>query len=152
MAIKYAISSFSSSIGYFEQRELQARARKNSALTHLNQMQDKLARLQGSKYEIADARSRMKISELEFKNYIADMKMKLEEVNGRHEKYEVLLSIDNVDINEVQSFLGGKATELLRSTEEKSKLPAEITQAREKLGNTRKDTVNLTPEAGEVGL
>uniref|UniRef100_A0A3Q7JQ73 Kinesin motor domain-containing protein n=1 Tax=Solanum lycopersicum TaxID=4081 RepID=A0A3Q7JQ73_SOLLC len=87
-ALRYSVSSFSSSVGYFEQREAQTRARLNASSTCLNQKKAKLTHLQASK-------------------------------------------------------LSGKATELLKSEEEKTKIQNQMKQIRENLGIKKKEIEDL---------
>ncbi|GFY98894.1 P-loop containing nucleoside triphosphate hydrolases superfamily protein [Actinidia rufa] len=102
MALKYSLSSFSSSAGYFEQREVQARGRFNASLSYLDQKKEELACLQ-------------------------------------------LHNLEKTDVPFAQRNwnLSGKATELLKSEEEKTKTQIEIKQAQEKLGTMRKEGEDL---------
>ncbi|KDP42953.1 hypothetical protein JCGZ_23895 [Jatropha curcas] len=135
-ALKYSLSSFSQSVVYYEQREARARERVNASSTNLEQKKEELARLQVCKGEIDAALSRAQQTEVELRNNHTILKSKLEEEKRRQENEKVLLAIDNVDKVDT-SFrnwhLGGKATDLLKSEEEKIKLQTEIKQSREKL-------------------
>ncbi|RVW81754.1 Kinesin-like protein KIN-12E [Vitis vinifera] len=124
-ALKYSLSSFSTSAAYFEQREAQARARRQ--LQH---------------------------SAVEIRNNIARLKSKIEEENRTQENEKVLLAIDNVQKEipspQINWHLGGKATALLKSEEEKTKLQAEMKQSREKLGAVRREIEDLNRKSQKV--
>ncbi|KAJ8568359.1 hypothetical protein K7X08_027892 [Anisodus acutangulus] len=138
-ALRYSLSNFSSSVCYFEQREAQARARLVASSTCLNQKKEKLAHLQASKAELLDKQMQAKQSESELRNILAELKSKLEEENRRLESDRVLFSIDNIEKPDIQLperswQLSGKATELLKCEEEKTKTQNQIKQTRENLG------------------
>ncbi|GFZ13069.1 P-loop containing nucleoside triphosphate hydrolases superfamily protein [Actinidia rufa] len=157
MALKYSLSSFSSSAGYFEQREVQARARVNASLSYLDQKKEELACLHSRKNEIEDARRKFQQLEAELTNKLAHLNSKLEEENQRWENEKVLLAIDNVEKTDVPTsqrnwHLSGKATELLKSEEEKTKTQIEIKQAREKLGTMRKEGEDLNRKFRKIEL
>ncbi|KAM7522910.1 hypothetical protein LguiA_012812 [Lonicera macranthoides] len=153
-ALKYTLSSFCSSLGYFEQRKIQARARLNASLSHLSRKKDELARLEECKYEIAEAKRNTQHSEVELKNKIEDLKFKIEKENKKQESVKVLLAIDNVEKTETQKgwHLAGKATELLKSQEEKTKPQVEMKQATEKLGSIRREVEDLKKRQETVEL
>ncbi|OMO68507.1 hypothetical protein CCACVL1_19930 [Corchorus capsularis] len=136
-ALKYSLSSFSSSVAYFEQREARARSRLDASLSYLNKKKEELNHLEKSKAEIEASLGEMRESEAEARSKLVHLKSKLEEEKNRHENEKVLLAIDNLDnIDSSQRNLGlvGKATELLKTEEEKSKLQNEIKLSRESLG------------------
>ncbi|KAI3746631.1 hypothetical protein L6452_09069 [Arctium lappa] len=151
-ALRYSMANFSSSLGYFEQREAQANARTHSASSHLKLKKKEFARLQATKAETERAQLKIKESELELKKNMAILKQKFEEENKRREKDTVLLAIDNVENSEVQRNwqLGGKATELLKSEEEKTKLQLQMNHDREKLEIVRKEGEKLSRKLQEV--
>ncbi|XP_059625052.1 kinesin-like protein KIN-12E [Cornus florida] len=152
-AIKYSLSRFSSSVGYFEQREVQARARVHATSSYVDQKKEELARLQAQKDEIEDAKRRFQQSELELRNDLLCLKSKVEKENRRQEHEKVLFAIDNVvetDSPQINWHLGGKATELLKSEEEKTKLQTEMKQAQEKLGIMRSEVEDLNRKFGKV--
>ncbi|KAM7528476.1 hypothetical protein LguiB_031886 [Lonicera macranthoides] len=153
-ALKYTLSSFCSSLGYFEQREIQARARLNASLSHLSRKKDELAGLEECKYEIAEAKRNTQHSEVKLKNKIEDLKLKIEEENKKQESVKVLLAIDNVEKTETQKswHLAGKATELLKSQEDKTKPQVEMKQATEKLGSIRREVEDLKKRQDTVEL
>uniref|UniRef100_A0A5B7BRW2 Putative phragmoplast orienting kinesin 2 isoform X1 n=1 Tax=Davidia involucrata TaxID=16924 RepID=A0A5B7BRW2_DAVIN len=155
MALRYSLSSFTSSIGYFEQREVQARARVNASASYLDKKKEKLATLQARKNEIEDAQRKIQQSEVELRNNLACLKSKVEEENIRRENEKVLFAIDNVEKTEILPsqrnwHLGGKATELLKLEEEKTKIQTEMKQAREKLGIMRREVEDLNRKLGKV--
>lgn len=153
-ALKYSLSSFSASAGYFEQREAQARAKVNASSSYLCQKKEELARLQKCKREIDAVQRKLQDSDVEIRNNIACLKSKIEEENQRQENEKVLLAIDNVqkEIAPPQTnwHLGGKATALLKSEEEKTKLQTELKQSREKLGAVRREIEDLDRKAQKM--
>ncbi|KAK6776722.1 hypothetical protein RDI58_027723 [Solanum bulbocastanum] len=147
-ALRYSLSSFSSSVGYFEEREAQTRARLNASSTCLNQKKAKLAHLQASKVELLEAQMQAKQSESELRNILAESKSKLEDENQRLESDRVLFAIDNIEKPDIQLperswQLSGKATELLKSEEEKTKIQNKMKQIRENLGIKKKEIEDL---------
>ncbi|XP_058190636.1 kinesin-like protein KIN-12E [Rhododendron vialii] len=155
MALKYSLSSFSSSVGYFEQREVQTRERFNASLSYLDRKKEELACLQSRKNEIEDAKKKFRQLEDELTNNIAHLNSKIEEENLKRENEKVLFAIDNLEKTAViQSqrnwHLSGKATELLKSEEEKTKAQIEMIQAREKLGIMRKESEDLNRKFKKV--
>ncbi|GMG98384.1 hypothetical protein Nepgr_000224 [Nepenthes gracilis] len=148
LALKYALSNFSSPIAYFEQREVRARARADASKSYANQKREDLARLQAQKDEIEAARNKIQEGEIELRNNLANLKSKLEEENQRQENQKVLFSLDNVERAEIHLVHksgkhGCKATELLKSEEEKTKLLNEIKHSRDKLGIMKKEIEDL---------
>ncbi|KAL3325144.1 hypothetical protein AABB24_038972 [Solanum stoloniferum] len=147
-ALRYSLSSFSSSVGYFEEREAQTRARLNASSICLNQKKAKLAHLQASKVELLEAQMQAKQSESELRNILAESKSKLEDENQRLESDRVLFAIDNIEKPDIQLperswQLSGKATELLKSEEEKTKIQNQMKQIRENLGIKKKEIEDL---------
>ncbi|BFG34982.1 hypothetical protein CerSpe_212560 [Prunus speciosa] len=153
-ALKYSLSSFSSSVVYFEQREARARARVAASSSYLEQKKGQLGCLQAQKDEIAAAQREMQGSEAELKISLACLKSKLEEENRKQENEQVLFAIDNVEkLDPSQQnwhLVGGKATELLKSAEMKTKLQAEMKTSREKLGVMRRELEDLNVKSGKV--
>ncbi|GAY64167.1 hypothetical protein CUMW_231510 [Citrus unshiu] len=97
MALKYSLSSFSSSAAYFEQRAARSRARVTTSSTYLNQKKEQLVHLECCKREIEDALGKVQRSEAELRNNLALLKSKLEEENRRQENEKVLFAIDNIE-------------------------------------------------------
>ncbi|XP_076885303.1 kinesin-like protein KIN-12E [Bidens hawaiensis] len=126
-AVKQSMSNFSKSLCYFEQREAQSRAKAHAASSHLQSKKNELIRVLTVKEENERAMSKIKQSESELKNHIATLKVKIEEEINKRENDKVLLAIDNV------KWELGKATELLKSEEEKRQLQSEMKQDQEKL-------------------
>ncbi|GLU19100.1 hypothetical protein SLE2022_353660 [Rubroshorea leprosula] len=152
-ALKYSLSSFSSSVAYFEQREARARARLSASLSYLDKKKEELGHLQACKGEIEASMGRMRESETEARNNLAVLKSKLEEENRAKENEKVLFAIDNMekmDPSQRNWYLGGKATELLKSEEEKNKLQHEMKLLREKLGAMRKEFDDLNKKFVKV--
>ncbi|XP_052187875.1 kinesin-like protein KIN-12E [Diospyros lotus] len=147
VAVKCSLSNFSSSLSYFELREAKARARVNASLSSLDRKTVELANLQIRKNEIEDAQRKCQQLEIELMNNLAHLNTKIEEENQRRDNEKVLLAIDNLKGTDVPLHrnwhFSSKATELLKSEEDKTKVQAEIKQAQEKLGVTRKECEDL---------
>ncbi|XP_057956385.1 kinesin-like protein KIN-12E [Malania oleifera] len=155
LALKYSLLSSSSSVVYFEQREVQARARLDAAESYLNKKKEELACLQAHKNDIEAAQRKIQQSEVELRNHFACLKSKLEEENRRRENEKVLLVIDNVEKTENVSSqrnwqFSGKATELLKSEEEKIKLQTEMSKSREKLEIIRREVEDVNNKYEKV--
>ncbi|TXG73496.1 hypothetical protein EZV62_002075 [Acer yangbiense] len=148
-ALKYSLSSLSSSVAYFEQREDRSRARVIAASTYLNQKKEESVHLQACKSEIEAALGKFQRSEAELRNNLAFLKSKLEEENNKRQENEnVLFAIDNIEkIDHSQKHWGGKATDLLKSEEEKTKLQNEIKLSREKLGVVKREFEDWTKKS-----
>lgn len=152
-ALKYSLSSFSSSVAYFEQRAARSRARVITSSTYLNQNKEELVHLECCKREIEAALGKVQRSEAELRNNLALLKSKLEEENKRQENEKVLFAIDNiekVDHSQKNWNLGGKATELLKSEEEKTKLQTEMKLYRERLGVVKREFEDLTKKSWKI--
>ncbi|KAM1149503.1 hypothetical protein ACFX15_029711 [Malus domestica] len=152
-ALKYSLSNFSSSVVYFEQREARARSRVAASTAYLDQKKGELVCLQAQKDEIATEQMKMQQSEVELKKSLACLKSKLEDENRKQENEQVLFAIDNVekiDPSQKNWHLGGKATELLKSAEEKTKLQTEMKQCRETLGVGRRKLEDLNRKSDKV--
>ncbi|CAI9105872.1 OLC1v1004893C1 [Oldenlandia corymbosa var. corymbosa] len=155
-ALRYSLSNFSSSIKYFEQRERHARERMNASSASLNQKKEELVRIQVCKDETLAAQMKMKQSEVELKNEIARLKLKEEEETQRIDNERVLFAIENVEQTDNRSsqnwHFTGKATELLKSEEQKTKLQNQIKQSLEKLGATRKEIEEMNKKLRKLDL
>lgn len=141
-ALRCSLSNFVSSSAYFQQREERARARVKASSDNLNQKNEELSVLQSYKREVDAAMGKIQQSEAELKSNIVMLKIKVDEENRRHEEEKVLCAIDNIEkINTPQrnTLLTGKATDLLKSEEEKTKLQSEMKLSREKLASVRKE-------------
>ncbi|KAL5763630.1 hypothetical protein ACOSQ2_016224 [Xanthoceras sorbifolium] len=153
LALKCSLSSFSSSVAYFEQRENRSRARISAAVTYLNQKKEESVHLQACKSEIDAALGKIQRSEAELRNNLAFLKSKLEEENRRQENEKVLFAIDNIekiDHSHKHWHMGGKATELLKSEEEKTKLQNEMKLSREKLGVVKREFEDWTKKSWKI--
>ncbi|XP_062015914.1 kinesin-like protein KIN-12E [Rosa rugosa] len=152
-ALKYSLSNFSSSVLYFEQREARARAKATASSSYLGQKKGEFICLQAEKDEISAAQRKMQESEVELKNILSCLKSKLEEEIQKQQTDQVLFAIDNVeriDTSQKNWQLGGKATELLKSEEEKTKLQTEMKLSQEKLGALRKELEELNRKSEKV--
>ncbi|XP_023765267.2 kinesin-like protein KIN-12E [Lactuca sativa] len=143
-ALRFSMANFSSSLGYFEQREAQTRARSHASSLNLKLKKKEFAGLEATKDETERLHLKIKQSEAELKNNIATLKLKIEEENKKREKDTVLLAIDNVKVENTNWQIGGKATELLKSEEEKTKLQLQMNHDREKLETVRKESERLS--------
>ncbi|KNA12210.1 hypothetical protein SOVF_127820 [Spinacia oleracea] len=149
-ALKVSLSNITSSIAYFEQREDRAKARVNASMSSLDQHKADLACLQGQSDEINAKRREIKETEVEIRNNLWCLKSKLEEENKRQETQRVLLAIDNIERTEAPALICSKATELLKSEEEKTKLHKEIKQSQENLGVIKKQVEDLNRKAQKL--
>ncbi|KAB1226943.1 Phragmoplast orienting kinesin 2 [Morella rubra] len=152
-ALKYSIANFSSSVVYFEQREARARLRVISSTSYLGQKKQKLACLQIQKDEIETAHGRLQQSEVELRNNLVCLKSKLLEEDQKKENEKVFFATNNVEkIEPSQKIwnLGCKATELLKSEEEKTKLQTEIKLSQERLGAIRREAEDLNSNYEKV--
>ncbi|CAM8921369.1 unnamed protein product [Rhodiola kirilowii] len=124
-ALKHSLSNFHSSIAYYDQREERAKGRVKSALYHLNQKEEELARLQAFKVESKVELSRLQQSETKLETSLACLKPKLDAENEN-----VLMPIENIEeaenIPTQKKWIVGKATELLKSEEKVVSLRKEI--------------------------
>ncbi|XP_019458049.1 PREDICTED: kinesin-like protein KIN-12E [Lupinus angustifolius] len=153
-ALKYSLSSFSSSFSYFEQREVRARAGVKDLTSHLDRKRNKLSSLQASKEGLVNAQKKNQESEVELMRKIACIKSKLEEENRKRQGEKVLFAIDNNTQNTHSSLkswhFSGKATELLKLEEEKTKIQAEMKLSQEKLGFIRKELGSINKKVADV--
>jgi kinesin family protein 15 len=139
-ALRCSLSNFASSAVYFQQREERARAHVNSFSGYLNQKNEELDVIRSHKREIDAAMGKIQQSEAELKSNIVMLKIKVDEENKRHEEEGVLCTIDNI-------LRTGKATDLLKSQEEKTKLQSEMKLSREKLASVRKEVDDMTKKS-----
>ncbi|KAF8403419.1 hypothetical protein HHK36_011522 [Tetracentron sinense] len=154
LALKSSLPNFSSSVVYWEQREARARARVDASFSYVDKKKEELARLQAHKDKIEVAQKKVHQSEVELRNNIVCLKSKLEEQKQRQETEKVLFAIDNVEKTDVPAqrnwHLGGSATELLKSEEDKTKLQTEMKQTREKLGIIVKEIEDLKKKSRKL--
>ncbi|KAJ6765704.1 KINESIN FAMILY MEMBER 1A [Salix purpurea] len=152
-ALRYSVSSFDSSIAYFEQREHRAKARVSASTSYLEKKKEELAHLQLCKEESEATMGRIQQSEIELKKVLAVLKSKLVEATQRQESEKVLFAIDNienVDTTQRNWQLGSQATELLKCEEEKTKLQNEMKLSRENLGLMKKEIDVLSKKLGMI--
>ncbi|KAJ9189117.1 hypothetical protein P3X46_000448 [Hevea brasiliensis] len=152
-ALKYSLSNFSQSVVYFEQREARAMARLNASSAKLDQKKEELVRLQVGKGGIEAALRKTQQAEVELRGNLAILKSRIEEENHRQENEKVLFAIDNikkVDSSWTNWHLGGKATDLLKSEEEKTKLQTEIKVSREKLGLIKSELEDINKKSAKI--
>ncbi|XP_057782073.1 kinesin-like protein KIN-12E [Salvia miltiorrhiza] len=144
LALKHSLTNFSSSLSYFEQREAMARSKLDVSSHHLNRRKEELTSLETSREELVNALSELKQTENELRSITENLRQKVEEENRKLESERVLFAIDNVekpanDLSNRNWQVTGKATALLKSEEEKTKLQNQIKLNREKLSDVRKE-------------
>ncbi|XP_010917897.1 kinesin-like protein KIN-12G [Elaeis guineensis] len=143
LALKFASNSFCSNVQYWEEREAQARARVDACSSHLEQKHEELRLLKVHKDEISTACIKARHSESELRSNIDCLKLKLQDAETRRKETEkVLFAIDNLDRSDLSTHRGlnfGKASELLKSEEERTQLSAEMKQLREQLAAVQKE-------------
>ncbi|XP_038879991.1 kinesin-like protein KIN-12E isoform X2 [Benincasa hispida] len=152
-ALRYSLTNFSSSIFYFEQRETRARERVDASKTYLDQRKKELAFLQARKDEIETRHIKIQKSEVELRSNLASLKSKIDEESQKQESDKVLFAIDNIEKTDPQPKnwqFAGRATDLLKSAEEKTKLQNEMKLAKEKLGVIRKELEDLMRKSRKV--
>ncbi|PKA54345.1 Kinesin-like protein KIN12A [Apostasia shenzhenica] len=137
-ALKVALQSFSSKFQYWEEREIRAKARFDSLLAPMNQMKEELKHLQMRKHEMDTSCIKARHTESELRKHIDSLKVELQVTETRRKESErVLFSIDNVD----RAMNFGKASELLKSEEERTKISSEIRKLKEKLVMMQKEVL-----------
>lgn len=156
LALKHSLTNFSSSLSYFEQREAVARSRLDDSSQHLNRKKEELISLQSSRQELEHSLSKMKHTENELRSTVENLRMKLEEENQKLESDRVLFAIDNVDkpatdLCNKSWQVTGKATALLKSEEEKTKLQNQIKLNKEKLGDVKKQCEAMNKKLAKLG-
>ncbi|XP_008789959.2 kinesin-like protein KIN-12G [Phoenix dactylifera] len=143
LALKFALNSFCSKVQYWEEREARARARVDACSAYLEQRNEELRLIKVHKDEISTACIKARHSESELRSNIDCLKLKLQDAETRRKETEkVLFAIDNLDKSDLSSQRGlnfGKASELLKSEEERTKISAEMKQLREQLAAVQKE-------------
>ncbi|KAK9154631.1 hypothetical protein Sjap_002111 [Stephania japonica] len=136
-ALKSTVSRFSSSISYWEQREARAKARLEDSSSFIEQKKRVLVNLCTQMEETELAQRKAQESEVKLNNHLSSLKSKLEDDIQRKESEKVLFAIENFNISDAPANRnwqsGGKATELLKSEEDRTKLQREIKQCQENL-------------------
>ncbi|XP_020084870.1 kinesin-like protein KIN-12G [Ananas comosus] len=144
LALKSALNSFSLKAHQWEEREAQARAGVDSYIRSLEQKKEELRYLQACKNELFTACAAALQSESDLRNKVDGLKQKLRDAEARKKENErVLFAIDNVAAPKSSSLNFVKASELLKSEEERTKLLTEMKQSREQLVTVRKETAGL---------
>ncbi|RWV99827.1 hypothetical protein GW17_00037246 [Ensete ventricosum] len=155
LALKRALENFSSEAHYWEQRETRARTRLNVCFEHLEQKKEELRCLQTRKDEISTALSKAQQSEDQLRRNTDCLKSKLHDSETQRKKTErVLFAIDNmdtVDVVPVQKNLSfGKASELLKCEEERSKLSVEMKKLQEQLAVVQKEIASFVKKIDAI--
>ncbi|WOK95613.1 hypothetical protein Cni_G04320 [Canna indica] len=154
LALKSALLSFSSKANYWEEREARARTRLNVCSEHVEPKKEELRCLKTHKDEIYTAVLKAKHSESQLRHNIDGLKSKLHDAETRRQKTERVLfaidNMDNADISMQKTMNFGKASELLKSEEERSKLSAEIKKFQEQLAIIKKETASLVKKAEAI--
>ncbi|KAH7653207.1 Plus-end-directed kinesin ATPase protein [Dioscorea alata] len=147
LAAKSAMENFSSKSHYWEEREFHARARVEACSKPLATKKEELMRLQMQKEEIDAAYLRARQCESDFRSSIDLQKSRFRDAETQRKETErVLFAIDNLDNSEAQVQRGmhfGKASELLKSEEERIKISSDLKQLREKLLVIQKQVSNF---------
>ncbi|CAN0923363.1 Kinesin-like protein KIN-12E [Linum grandiflorum] len=149
-ALKSSLSSFASSLPYFDQREARASAKMNASSSQLSQKEEEFARLQAEKIELEAATEKAKQSEGELRHNISVLRTKLDEENRRQENEKVLFAIDSNIVTEQRNWQLGKATELLKSEEEKTKLQTEMKALERLIAVRGKEIENLSRKLSKI--
>ncbi|KAG2545864.1 hypothetical protein PVAP13_9KG464522 [Panicum virgatum] len=114
----------------------------DSSFALMNQKQEQLNLLQTRKSELSTMRRRSHESETELRSKIDGLKMKLRSYEAqRKEEEKVLFAIDNLDTSTSSTHRPKnfcKATDLLKSEEERIKLSCELQNSREQLRMVQK--------------
>ncbi|KAL6563702.1 hypothetical protein OROGR_002661 [Orobanche gracilis] len=147
-ALRHSLTIFSSSVNYFEQREALARSRLDASSKNLSRKKEELIGLELSRREATCALLETKQIENDLRNVLEKLRSKVEEENRKLENERVLFAIDNVESMKWQT--SSKATVLLKSEEEKTKLQSEFKMKKEKLGNVRKEIQVLNNKLGNL--
>jgi len=124
-----------------------AESKFDASLESMNQKKEQLNHLQTRKIELSAARTRARESETELRSKIDGLKVKLRSYEAqRKEEEKVLFAIDNLDTSTAPMHKPknhGKATDLLKSEEDRMKLWCELQKAREQLSMVQKEIKNM---------
>ncbi|KAK1271617.1 Kinesin-like protein KIN12B [Acorus gramineus] len=143
-ALKSVLPSFCS-VDYWEQREAQAREKVHASSLVVKQKEAHFTDLQVRKKGISSALTKARQTEGTLRNSLDSVKSKLCEFEMRRKETEkVLFDRNQVDEPVPKSLHLGKAGDLLKSEEERSKLSAEKTTLREKLVVVQKEISKLS--------
>ncbi|PUZ37011.1 hypothetical protein GQ55_9G084100 [Panicum hallii var. hallii] len=125
----------------------------DSSFALMNQKKEQLNLLQTRKNQLSTMRRRSHESETELRSKIDSLKMKLRSYETqRKEEEKVLFAIDNLDsstssTHKPKNF--GKATDLLKSEEERIKLSCELQNSREQLRMVQKKIKSM-PKCDDI--
>ncbi|KAM0937168.1 hypothetical protein DsansV1_C26g0196341 [Dioscorea sansibarensis] len=147
VAAKSAMENFSSKSRYWEEREFYAKARVDACSRPLATRKEELMRLQMQKEEIDAAYLTARQSESDLRSSIDLQKSRFRDAETQRKETErVLFAIDNLDNSEAQVQRGmhfGKASELLKSEEERIKISSDLKQLRDQLFVIQKQVSNF---------
>lgn len=153
MALKYSVSNFSSSLGYFEEREGRARTNLSKLLSYITEKKEELVQLEVNRHDTEEAKKKIQQAKVELKSNIAELNSKIEEESRRLESEKVLIAIDDNKPEVHQShktWKDSKAMDLLKAEEEKTKLQLETKQAHQKLRLLRQEYEDLSRKFEKV--
>ncbi|XP_066330493.1 kinesin-like protein KIN-12G isoform X2 [Miscanthus floridulus] len=124
-----------------------AESKFDASLESMNQKKEQLNHLRTRKIELSAARTRARECETELRSKIDGLKLKLRSYEAqRKEEEKVLFAIDNLDTSTAPMHKPknyGKATDLLKSEEDRMKLWCELQKAREQLSMVQKEMKNM---------
>ncbi|CAN6465102.1 unnamed protein product [Victoria cruziana] len=131
-----------------EQQEANARAKLSEFSCLLDQKKKCLTDLQAQRENISSAHSKSQGQETTVQNIIRNLKSRLEAAETRRKETEKALFVDSTNktvlsAHKIISLQLGKAAELLKAEEERTKLPLELRQAEGKLKFIKKETEQL---------
>ncbi|KAA8544391.1 hypothetical protein F0562_022403 [Nyssa sinensis] len=148
MALKYSLSSFSSSIGYFEQREVQARARKGPK--SVEEMEQRLQNIIQEKEMLLEMKTN---GRTEFENMILECHQCMFEAELKEEETKILeeeLQMELRRITELETVKAAvteRKTQLLEATKCNSCFVSD--QIEEELQNIRMSVLELKSLLGD---
>ncbi|KAK8963963.1 Kinesin-like protein KIN12B [Platanthera guangdongensis] len=143
-ALKTALRSCSSNFCYWEERDAQAKIRYESSLANLERKHDELRILCALKNEKDASCVNAKYSEAELRSNIDQLKMQLQVTETQRKEIEmVFLSLEGSSPSEWRPLNFGKATELLKSEEERTKISLEMKKLREKMVHVQQEMKKL---------
>ncbi|XP_020576024.1 kinesin-like protein KIN-12G [Phalaenopsis equestris] len=147
LALKTALRSLSSKFDFWQEREINGKFRYESRLASLQQKKEERRRLHTLRNEMNTSCMKVKQSEVELGGNIDRLKMQFQVTEAqRKESERVLFSIDNVErstTSESKTLKFCKATDLLKSEEERTKIVSEIKKLKEKLVSAHKEMEKL---------
>ncbi|KAF3785501.1 Phragmoplast orienting kinesin 2 [Nymphaea thermarum] len=131
-----------------EQQEAQARAKLTEFSCLLDQKKKCLADLQARMENVKCAHLKSQEQEITTQNIISNLKSRLEAADNRRKETEKALFVDSTNkpaflTQNVRPLQLGKAAELLKAEEERTKLPVELRQAEGRLKFIKRDAEQL---------